>query len=703
MINPYRNQIRMLAGAAVCILVLATCLRTTYTLAVSKRSLLPQRYNRNPSVQRSPLKATAPLTPEVARIIGKVAFTSDRDGNAEIYSMDADGGGQTRLSENFAEDYSPAWSPDGMRLAFVSTRDGNPEIYVMQADGSGQTRLTNNSAGDLSPSWTPNGAQIAFVTNRDGNDEIYLMNPDGSNQTNLTNEPSDDSSFSFAPNGNMIAFSSSREDSQYQIYRMNIDGAGVVRLTTADGDDSSPSWSAQQISFQTNRDGNDEIYSMDIDGQNQNRLTSDPEFDIDPAQPSAGSRILFASSREGNFEIYIMNSDGSSLQRLTNNNAADIQPAIQPQAVIPPPPTAGAATLQFSANSYEVSESDPVATLTVTRTGNTGVATTVDFGTVNGSASNRTDYTYHFGTLGFGPGENSKTFTVLFTDDAFIEQDETLSITLSNPTGGALGSLNTATLIIRDNDSAQPAVNPIDNARFFVNQHYLDFLNRAPDPAGLDYWTNEITSCGNNLACLRARRNAVSAAFFVEAEFQESGFFVYRLYRASFGVLPTHRQFIVDRSRVVGGPTLESDKTALANNFVMRDEFRARYPDSLTPDEFVNLLFDTAALVPFTAERQQLADDMRNGKTRAQVLREVIEIAEFRAREYNTAFVLMQYFGYLGRDPEPEGFAFWLDVVNNREPNNYRGMVCAFITSAEYQLRFSSIVTQNNAQCASVR
>jgi uncharacterized protein DUF4214 len=123
----------------------------------------------------------------------------------------------------------------------------------------------------------------------------------------------------------------------------------------------------------------------------------------------------------------------------------------------------------------------------------------------------------------------------------------------------------------------------------------------------------------------------------------------------------------------------------------------------LTPDQLVNLLFDTAGLVPFTAERQRLANDMRNGKTRAQVLREVIEIAEFRAREYNTAFVLMEYFGYLGRDPEPEGFAFWLDVINNRELNNYRGMVCAFITSAEYQLRFSSIVTQSNAQCAGVR
>jgi hypothetical protein len=132
----------------------------------------------------------------------------------------------------------------------------------------------------------------------------------------------------------------------------------------------------------------------------------------------------------------------------------------------------------------------------------------------------------------------------------------------------------------------------------------------------------------------------------------------------------------------------------------MRDAFLARYPLTQTPEQFVNLLFDTAGLVPFTAERQRLAQDMRNGKTRAQVLMEVIEFQQFKNNEFNSAFVLMQYFGYLARDPEPAGFAFWLDVLNNRQPNNFLGMVCAFITSQEYQERFSSAVTANNSQCA---
>ncbi len=640
---------------------------------------------------------------EAGRVIGKIAFASDRDGNFEIYTMDADGGGQTRLTEDPFEDFSPAWSPDGTRIAFVSTRDGNSEIYVMNMDGTGQTRLTNNSAGDLGPKWSPNGAQIAFFSNRDGDDEIYSMNPDGSSQVNLTNHPADDASFTFSPNGTMIAFSSAREDSQFDIYTMTSSGAGVTRLTTAPGDDIDPSWSSQQIAFQSNRDDTDELYTMGAAGQNQVRLTNNADFDEDPAQPADGSRIAFSSSRDGNFEIYLMNPNGSGVTRLSNNNpAADIQPALQLQGLIPPPPAAGVATVQFSSSDYSVNEGTASATLTVVRTGDTSGTTTVDFATGNGSATNRTDYTYRFGTLRFNPGETSKSFTILITDDVYIEGDETVAATLSNPTGAALGSLNTATLTIASNDTAPPNVNPIDNARFFVNQQYLDFLNRAPDQGGFDYWTNEITRCGNNISCLLIRRNAVSAAFFIENEFQVTGFFVYRLHRAAFGVVPTRQQFIMDRSRLQPGPTLEADKAALANDFVMRDAFRARYPDALTPEEFVNRLFDSAGLTPFTADRQRLAQDMRNGKTRAQVLTEVIEISAFRTREFNPAFVLLQYFAYLGRDPDAAGFAFWLDVVNNRQPNNYTGMVCAFITSTEYQTRFSSVVTQSNAQCAGV-
>jgi Tol biopolymer transport system component len=633
---------------------------------------------------------------------GKIAFASDRDGNFEIYVMDPDGGGQVRLTENTAEDYSPAWSPDGQRLAFVSSRDGNTEIYVMNADGASQTRLTSNAANDLRPVWSPDGSRIAFVTDRGGNDEIYRMNTDGSDQTNLTNNLADDSSLSYSPDGSAIVFSSNRADSQFDLYLMNSEGRDVVRLTTSEGADVDPSVSQAQIFFQSNRDENDELYVMFFGVQTETRITSNSDFDEDPAQAANGSRVAFTSSRDGNFEIYAMNPDGSGLTRLTTNNSADIEPAVQAVSQIPQPPAAGAPTIQFSRTDFTASESDGSTTLTVVRSGSIAAAASVDYSTVNGTASNRTDYSPNFNTLKFSAGEASKNIRVLLTDDAYTESDELITVTLSNANGAALGAFNTATLTILDNDTPPLAVNPIDNARFFVNQHYSDFLGRVPDQAGIDYWTNRITSCGADLACLRTRRYQVSAAFFIETEFQDSGFFVVRLYKGSLGVQPTFQQFIMDRSRVVGGANLQQDRLALATDFVTRDAFTMRYPAGLTPEQFVNKLFDTAGLFPFTAERERLAQEIRNGKTRAQAVIDVIEIAQFKSREFNPAFVLMQYYGYLRRNIDADGFAFWLDVINNREPNNYAGMVCAFITSTEYQQRFSPTVTASNTQCAGV-
>jgi len=238
--------------------------------------------------------------------------------------------------------------------------------------------------------------------------------------------------------------------------------------------------------------------------------------------------------------------------------------------------------------------------------------------------------------------------------------------------------------------------------RFFVNQQYLDFLDRQPDLGGLGYWTNQITQCGASLSCLNAQRINVSAAFFIEAEFQQTGRFVYRLFKGALGRQPLYAEFVSDRAQVVGGPDLAGNKTALLNEFVQRAEFKQVFPDSFGNAQFVNTLFDTAGLSPFIAERQQQIDAMNAGKTRAQVVGDVIEIQAFKDREYNASFVLMQYFGYLRRDADPAGYSFWLDVLNNREPNNYHAMVCAFITSTEYQLRFSSVVTHANGECAGV-
>jgi hypothetical protein len=250
--------------------------------------------------------------------------------------------------------------------------------------------------------------------------------------------------------------------------------------------------------------------------------------------------------------------------------------------------------------------------------------------------------------------------------------------------------------------------NPIDDPRTFIRQHYLDFLNREPDPGGWDYWTANITSCGSDQRCIHNHRIDVSAAFFIELEFQETGYVVYRMHRAAFGTLPSgpsranllFTQFMTDRGQLVAGPGLPQSTINFANAFVQRSEFLAVYPNGQSNTDFVNTLFDKANLTPFTTERQQQIDAMNNsGKTRAQVLLDVIEIPTFKTREYNGAFVLMQYFGYLRRDPDQGGYDFWLNVLNNQVPGNFRGMVCAFLTSAEYQHRFGPNVTRTDHDC----
>lgn len=663
-----------------------------------------------------PLKSSTPTIAQAASALGTIAFASDRDGNFEIYLMQSDGGGQTRLTENPGEDHSPAWSPDGARLAFVSTRDGNSEIYVMNSDGTGQTRLSNHTAGDLAPAWTRDGSRIAFVTNRDGNDEIYLMNADGSNQTNLTNNPADDDSFSFSPDGLRIAFSSTREDSQHEVYTMNLDGGGINRLTNSEGDDIYPSFSSQRIVFQSNRDENDELYSISFDGQNQTRLTNSVDFDIDPSQSDDGSRILFSTSRDGNLEIYLMNANGSGLIRLTNNNAADVQPALQPKGLIPQPPPAGAATVQFSAADFSVGEDQPSGILTVVRGGDSNVVSSVDFFTVNGSATNRADYTFRSGTLQFNPGETSKTITVLITDDEHVEDNEKLTVTLSKPMGAALGGFNTATLTIVDNDSSRLNSNPSDRAQFFVNQHYLDFLNRAPDQAGLNFWINEIVSCGNNFSCLELKRINVSAAFFLSIEFQQTGYLVYRIHKAAYGDLPGApvpirlNDFLPDTQKISSGvivgqvaweQVLENNKRAFAEEFVLRPRFTTEFPTTLTPSQFVDALYNNAGIVPSAVERASVIGEFGAATTtgdtsaRARALRRVAENASLVQQEFNRAFVLMQYFGYLRRNPNDspdinfDGFNFWLNKLNQFNGNFIQAeMVKAFILSIEYRERF---------------
>ncbi|MCA1626720.1 MAG: hypothetical protein LC742_01980, partial [Acidobacteria bacterium] len=261
---------------------------------------------------------------------GRIAFASDRDGDFEIYVMNPDGGGLTRITNEPTDDLSPVWSPDGERLAFVSYRDGNAEIYVMNSDGSNPTRLTDNPAADLDPAWSPDGTLIAFTSGRDNTDEIYVMNADGSNQRNLSNNvEGDDNQPAWAPTGASLAFASSR-DENVEIYVMNADGSNQRNLSNNPATDSNPTWSPMRITFQSDRDSppnmpetNFEIYSINgANGSGPTRLTDnadnpdtaiDESFDIAPSRSfTNGAMIAFASSRDGDFEIYTISADGSA-------------------------------------------------------------------------------------------------------------------------------------------------------------------------------------------------------------------------------------------------------------------------------------------------------------------------------------------------------------------------------------------------------
>ena len=234
----------------------------------------------------------------------QIIFVSHRDGNMEIYVMDAGGGNQRRLTENRGDDWSPSWSPDGKRIIFVSDRDGHPdvipgwftsEIYVMDADGGNPQNLTNTPLlDDKSPSWSPNGKRIAFMSRRKGNFTfgIYVMDADGGNQLILTNNPLDDRNPSWSPNGKQIVFASSR-DGHFR---------GASGITS-------------------------EIYVMDADGQNVQKLTNNRGYDSSPSWSPDGKKILFHSERDGKWDIYVMDADGDNLENLTNNRHSDVSPA----------------------------------------------------------------------------------------------------------------------------------------------------------------------------------------------------------------------------------------------------------------------------------------------------------------------------------------------------------------------------------------
>jgi len=372
--------------------------------------------------------------------------------------------------------------------------------------------------------------------------------------------------------------------------------------------------------------------------------------------------------------------------------------------------------LQFNAGLFSVTEDVVTAPITIVRASPGAGTVTVDFATSDGTASQVGDYTATFATVTFGPGETSKVINVPITEDAYVEGNEVINLTLSNATGGAsVGGQSTTLLTILNDDLVATSVNPIDDPTTFVNQHYHDFLNRQGDAPGVAFWTSEITSCGVDPACIEVKRINVSAAFFLSIEFQESGFNVIRTQRVAFGKKSadpaTRYQYLpflkdaqqVGAGVVVGQPgadaLLEANKQAYATQVVTSTPFTTAYPLAQTASQYVDALFATATVVPTAAEQTAAITAFGAGGTagRTAAFRSAVDSTSVRNAETNAAFVLMQYYGYLRRNPTdaPDnndvGYQFWLAKLNAFGGNFINAeLVKAFISSAEYRQRFGT-------------
>jgi hypothetical protein len=367
----------------------------------------------------------------------------------------------------------------------------------------------------------------------------------------------------------------------------------------------------------------------------------------------------------------------------------------------------------FERASYETSEAAGEVTLRVTRGGATGEAATVDFATepfdgqpcgrVDGKARPRCDFSTAAGRLRFAPGESTKTITIYLTDDSYVEGSESFRVALSSPSVGYDVENGLASVTVADNDQGSSNLNPINNAPFFVRQQYLDFLYREPDAGGFDAWVGVLRRCpyeggtgpgksGSDPACDRI---TVSAAFFGSPEFRDKGYFVYRFYKASLpdagasslaGRQPTYEEFLRDMKSLDGATAAEvvARRDEFAQNWLARPDISALY-EGLSNADFVDKLARTAGVT--LAARDQIVDELDQRRTtRAEVLRAVVEHPTLVSREFNPAFVLMQYFGYLQRDPDAAGYNNWLTYLN--ATGDFRTMINGFVYSTEYEARF---------------
>jgi large repetitive protein len=349
----------------------------------------------------------------------------------------------------------------------------------------------------------------------------------------------------------------------------------------------------------------------------------------------------------------------------------------------------------LSSSTYSVTEDGLHATITVNRLGDLSQPARADYLTSDpsglnlcsqftGNASSRCDYATTAGTLRFAAGETSKTIYVPIVDDVYLDGPEVFTLTLSNPVGGDLSGITSATITIIDNDTA-PAANPIDNDAFFIRQLYIDFLGREPEPGAVNAWLGILNHCAIPTDCDRI---AVAQGFVRSPEFQTRGFFVYRTFK-TLGRIAHYNEFIPDMAKLSGflSPAdLEANKAAYIQEFMNRTEFKTLYDPTIgNPTAYVDKLLQSVQLPGHPGRAGWIAGLTNGSLTREQVLRQLIESGELYTAYVNEAFIIMNYFGFLRRDADAS-YLTWIDIFNHT--NDDRIIINGFLNSLEYRLRF---------------
>ena len=661
---------------------------------------------------------------------GKLAFVN----SSGIVVMNPDGTSQINLISGT----SPVWSPEGSRIAFEKGSfydDSN--IYVMNADGSGLKQLTFIEPGDLNahqPAWSPDGKRIAFMLNTGPGFGSYVefVNADTAEiiRPNVIAGCYYQGKPSWSPDGTRIAIVGRRNDKLKDcVYVMNADGSGMTCIADKARSGDNVAWSPDGSKLLYSRLGG--LALINSVGGTPIQLTSGANLDYSPVWSPDGNLIAFDTDRNqlscptGRCsEIFLMNAGGSNQHRIASQPIVGTVYDWQSLTQRPNPP-AVPATLQLDAPAYFVSANYGPAYVAVTRLGDLSGEANVDFATSDGTASSRRDYTPIFRSFRFAAGEGEKWIAIPISNNAYIQGERTVNLSLSNAQGSSFGATNSAVLTINQ-ASAPPTSNPLGTTTFFVSQQYYDFFSRVPDQSGLNFWSRQIDSCGACETCIEAAQINVSAAFFLSIEFQQTGFLVERAYKAAYGDVNvmsalggTHQiavpivrfdEFLRDTQQLGQGlvvgqsgweTVLENNKQAFMLAFVQRPRFINAYPSWMTPVQFIDALFANGGVIPTVVERQAAISEFNgagssaDNAARARALRRVAENPALSQQEFNRAFVLMQYFGHLRRNPNESpdsdysGYDFWLTKLNQFNGDYQKAeMVKAFINSSEYRTRF---------------